>query len=363
MAVLVFRIISTNNLLKIQNKIDVSDSPYLAYRLIGMGDIIILKKPCGKSHSQSIKFIMLISCNKSKNKQRRIKPEAGVGSNKTQKSKNILPTIKPEAGFIGQPEPLNKKQHMKIIDQMTNSVCRIVIGNKIGTGFLCLIPFPTIEYRLKVLITCNHVFNDITKGNKIKIIFDNKIEKEIIIDGIRKVYTSNRKEYDITIIELKDNEFDIRYYLQIDDDLFLKNEIKINQQIYIIHYPKGIEVKSNNGTIQKIIGNEIMYYLCTYEGSSGAPIFNLNNFKVIGIHLGYDNKYNIGEIIKIPIIDFYQKCNLKNNINKIKEIKEIKEEKIINEINIILEIEKNDINEIIYYLDNTEKHDNLKELN
>ncbi len=44
---------------------------------------------------------------------------------------------------------------------MSNSVCKIVIGKKIGTGFLCLIPFPNIEHRLKVLITCNHVFNDI----------------------------------------------------------------------------------------------------------------------------------------------------------------------------------------------------------
>ena len=86
---------------------------------------------------------------------------------------------------------------------MSNSIWRIVIGNNIGTGFLCLIPFPSIEYRLKVLITCNHVFNDITIGNKIKVIFYNGIEKEIIIDEERRVYT--RKEYDITIIELKDN--------------------------------------------------------------------------------------------------------------------------------------------------------------
>ena len=281
--------------------------------------------------------------------------------NKTKKSNNsLLEKIIPEVGFIEQPQPLNINQHKKILDQMSNSVCRIAIGNKTGTGFLCLIPFPKIENRLKVLITCNHVFNDIAIGNKIEVIFDNGMQKEIIIDESRRVYT--KKEYDITIIELKDNEFNKKYYLGIDDDLFLKDEIKINQQIYIIHYPKGKEVTSNNGTIQNIIKNEIMYFLSTYEGSSGAPIFNLNNFKVIAIHCGYidnkNNKYNIGELIKIPIIDYYQKYNLKDN-----KIKEIKEEKKINEINIILEILKDDINEIIYFLDNTEKHDNLKELN
>ena len=72
---------------------------------------------------------------------------------------------------------------------MTNSVFKIVVGNKMATGFLCLIPFPNIEYRLKVLITFSSVFNDITIGNKIKIMFDNGIEKEIIIDGTRRVYT------------------------------------------------------------------------------------------------------------------------------------------------------------------------------
>jgi len=259
--------------------------------------------------------------------------------NCTQQSNNsLLQRINPQAGFIGQLPPLNITQNKKLIDQMSNSVCRVVIESKVGTGFLCLIPFPTIEYRLKVLITCNHVFNDITIGNKIDVMFNNGIQKEIIIDDSRRVYTSKKEEYDITIIELKDNEFDISYYLGIDNDLFLKDEIKINQIIYIIHYPKGIEVKNNLGTIQNKIGNKIVHYLTTYEGSSGGPIFNLNSFKVIAIHRGYinneNNIFNIGELIKMPIIDYYQKCKLKYNIN---------------ENNIILEISKKDINKKIYF--------------
>ena len=111
--------------------------------------------------------------------------------NKTQNNNNaLLQRIKPEAGFIGQLPPLNIKQNIKILTQMSNSVGLIVIGNKVGTGFLCLIPFPRIEYRLKVLITCYHVFNDIKIGNKIKVMFDNGIQKEIIIDDSRKKYTS-----------------------------------------------------------------------------------------------------------------------------------------------------------------------------
>jgi len=276
--------------------------------------------------------------------------------NYTQQSNNaLIQRIYPQMGFIGQLPPLNISQSKKIIDQISNSLCRVIIGNKVGTGFLCLIPFPRIEHRLKVLITCHHVFNDIRIGNRIRAIFYNGIQKDIIIDESRRVYTSIREEYDITIIELKDNEFDISYYLRIDDDLFLKDEIMINQIIYIIHYPNGIEVKKNPGKIENIIGNNIIHYLTTYEGSSGAPIFNLNSFKVIAIHRGYsndkNNKFNIGELIKMPIIDYYQKCKLKYK------------EKRINEINIIVEISKISINEKIYFLVNTEKHDNLKELN
>ena len=97
--------------------------------------------------------------------------------NYTKRSNNTKST----SGLYWQFPPLNINQNKKLMDQMSNSVCRVVIENKVDPGFLCLIPFPTIEYRLKVLITCNHVFNDITIGNKIDVMFDNGIQKEIII--------------------------------------------------------------------------------------------------------------------------------------------------------------------------------------
>ena len=47
------------------------------------------------------------------------------------------------------------------IKQMNKSICKIDNENSTGTGFLCLIPFPDSLSLLRVLITCNHVFNDI----------------------------------------------------------------------------------------------------------------------------------------------------------------------------------------------------------
>ena len=48
----------------------------------------------------------------------------------TQQSNNaLIQGINPEMGFIGQLPPLNMNQTKKIIDQMSNSVCRINKGN------------------------------------------------------------------------------------------------------------------------------------------------------------------------------------------------------------------------------------------
>ena len=110
--------------------------------------------------------------------------------NCTQQSNNsLLQRINPQAGFIGQLPPLNITQNKKLIDQMSNSVCRVVIESKVGTGFLCLIPFPTIEYRLKVLITCNHVINGNEK--EIKLIFNDSLERTLKLNNTRKIYTNN----------------------------------------------------------------------------------------------------------------------------------------------------------------------------
>ena len=81
------------------------------------------------------------------------------------------------------------------------------------------------------------------------------------------------------------------------------------------------EVKVSYGAIKYI--NEKKYdigYLCTtFGGSSGGPLLNLNNYKVIGIHkCGIkEDKINIGTLIKAPIEEFY------NNINNIKIEKRI----------------------------------------
>ena len=71
------------------------------------------------------------------------------------------------------------------------------------------------------------------------------------------------------------------------------------------------------GKINDIDENFTIKHSCSsQEGSSGGPLLNLLNFKVIGIHKGQniDNDYNLGTLIKNEIeilIKLFMKMRLK----------------------------------------------------
>ena len=124
-----------------------------------------------------------------------------------------------------------------------------------------------------------------------------------------KIYLN--KDYDITMIELKEKD-KINNYLDLDDNLFKDNSHLIyeNETIYTLHYPGGKKISVSYG-ISKNIDNYELYHLCNTEnGSSGSPILNLSNNKVLGIHKqGGAKKFNFnkGTFLKYPIIDFINK--------------------------------------------------------
>ena len=130
------------------------------------------------------------------------------------------------------PEAVTLKSTKIILKQMEKSICKILIndGSK-GTGFFCKIPFPDNNNKLSVLLTNNHVINDLNKS--IKIYYDNKII-EIELEN-RKKYTN--KEYDITIIEIKEKD-KIEDYLEIDEEIMKEGAIKsyIKESIYVLQY-------------------------------------------------------------------------------------------------------------------------------
>ena len=70
--------------------------------------------------------------------------------------------------------------------------------------------------------------------------------RKLIINDTTKIYT-DEKQYDITIIEVKENneDFNINNFLEIDDWI---NEPEPNIKyrklsVYLLHYPKSIKVE------------------------------------------------------------------------------------------------------------------------
>jgi len=131
-------------------------------------------------------------------------------------------------------------------------------------------------------------------------------------------------DYDIAIVELKESD-GITDYLELDDNLF-KEETKAYYKdisIYILQYPHGNIASVSYGLSTDIIDFEIRLMCSTDNGSSGSPILNLSNNKVIGIHKQASIRYNfnMGTCLKFPLHEFLEKenCNLNksidNNIN------------------------------------------------
>ena len=234
-----------------------------------------------------------------------------------------------------------KLESLKIIsNQMMKSICKITKKEK-GTGFFCKIPFPDECQLLKVLITNNHVLGekDIIDGNIIPISLNNDIiNLEIHINNSRKTYTNPL--YDITIIEIIPSDNITEFlFLDIDYQIYLKddpNKIFHRNSIYLLHYPSD-NIEYSIGVIKSISldeNNNIQHLFNTEPGSSGSPIINLNNYKVIGIHKGCKQggqNWNLGTFIKKPIDEFNNifKPDIILNGNKINnELKEYKESNV-----------------------------------
>jgi len=161
-----------------------------------------------------------------------------------------------EEHIKGRPESISIHKMKKIMEQMNNSICKIEKDQATGTGFISIIPFPDKFNQLPVLFTCNHVLNnnELKIGRIIKLIFNQK-EISIKLSESRKIYTSDENEYDTTIIELKQGEYNKNDLLEIDDDIYKEgqlDDIYKQSSVYIIHYPMGIEPKYSLDVIKSI---------------------------------------------------------------------------------------------------------------
>ena len=233
------------------------------------------------------------------------------------------------------PRPVSIESTEKILSQMKNSICKIYKCN--GTGFFCNISFKNKNF--KALITNNHIINkEYIKNNKIiKIsLNDDKEEKDLELNK-RKIFLSEIN--DIAIIEIKNSDNINVRYLELDDNIFKDNSefYYENNSIYVLHYPNMSKASVSYGIIKQMMNFNICHTCYTEPGSSGSPIMNLLNNKVIGIHKEASRfNFNIGSFIKNPINKFIlnegRNKSDKNIINIINNDKKISSNKI-NELN------------------------------
>ena len=256
--------------------------------------------------------------------------------------------------------------HVKF--QMKNCICKIKINNKINaTGFFCKIPFPHQSNLLHALIIYNNK-NNISKGSKINFTMNNEENSySILLNESRKIYIDKNK--DISIIEInKDDNLKIDSFLNIDENVDKNNFSKFyeNKQIYILYYQNEKKVNYSIGFINNIYNNYNIKHNCIIKNrSSGGPIMNLFNFKIIGFH----TKDNLGILIKYVINEFIEtqrNLKLKNLVKIIKKflfdiikktfLKKIKIGFILNTVNDFDEIKeysrnKNLMIDISFYKD------------
>ena len=210
------------------------------------------------------------------------------------------------------PSPLKKQEILKIYEQMDKCVCLITLGNGMGTGFFCFIPFKNERQYLPVLVTSGHIINDdmVKENNIICISFLDKKEIRNIELKNRLIYTN--KEYDVTIIEVKPILDKISNFLELDEKLFNENKECMfdKQSIYVLQYPHGEGPSVSFGIIKNIKNNEIIHNCWTSSGSAGGPILCMTTFKVIGLHQGCILKYQhkIGKFLDNPINEFQKKA-------------------------------------------------------
>lgn len=165
---------------------------------------------------------------------------------------------------------------------MDKSVAKIfnLDGSK-GIGFFCKIPLSKNK-NIPFLISNYHVIKEGTE-----------IEYKIHKEKNKKINLENKFKYasplhDIYILEIKEEESNIEY-LELDENVLNANNLSyIGNSTFIIHYPNNYDkVAVSYGIIKGRFEDKkysFRHFSHTEKGSSGSPILNLSNNKIIGWH-------------------------------------------------------------------------------
>ena len=261
----------------------------------------------------------------------------------------------------GSVNPIALEKNLIISEQLIKCICKINKINIKGSGFFCLIPYRNKS--LPVLISAAHIISIKEDLKEISLEINDSL-KIIELNEERKTFTD--LYLDITIIEIIPEKDHIYDFLMLDDNLFKDYSIEMskNESIYILHFDFNSKIISY-GAIKQTSENNIYHSCNTQNLSGGAPIISVTSGKIIGLHIGTKQNFNLnlGTFLKIPITQFinsnkdyiYQKGLTSNNYSINKNICSINNNNFNN--NISSNINQNDLEKI------KELEEKLKEVN
>ena len=214
-------------------------------------------------------------------------------------------------------EPITIEETQKILEQMTNCICKVKSKGIYGTGFFCRIRFLDNTF-IKVLTTSYQILDEhyFKENNEINLIINNQA-RIINLNKKRKIYSN--KDFDLTLIEIKESD-KINDYFELDENILSQENPKLfyeNKTIYIIQYLNMEKASVSYGIFNDLIDSEIKHTCSIKPGSNCSPILNSMNNKIIGISkISEKNDNNKGIFLKVPINEFKTQIEAKEEIKE-----------------------------------------------
>ena len=205
--------------------------------------------------------------------------------------------------------PISTDSTKIILKQIEECVCLGLNkkGEPIGTVFFCEIPIN--NKNVPVMISCDFNFYNFEQSDYINLLYNGETKK-LNLNEDREIYLD--KNLKIIIIEILPDidNININNFLKVD----LDGKLEKDENVYILQFLNGNSFISYGIANEAVDGYKISHFCSTEEGSSGSPILNLRNNKVVGVHYGSSkNRFNLGTFLKYPITDFINKYKNKYN--------------------------------------------------
>ena len=210
-------------------------------------------------------------------------------------------------------------------------------GNKIC--FLSHVKFK--NKNIPVIITKYQIINEtnLSKNKNIRLKINNDFK---IIEFGETIYLNESQN--LSVIEIKSDKDNELKFLELDDYLYEKeSEMYYDKEsIYIINYNNKNNASISYGILDDIDDSEITYLSNLNINNELMQIFKVSNNKMIGLHIDNSKNRDTGLFFKFIINEFINEYNKKQTII----------ENMKNEINILFEIDKKNINKDIFFLNN-----------